>query len=296
MTRGIGEAEYAAGLSDPIAIVAALVTALGDPWFLVLVGGLLYWFGRSLPGPLSLSRRRAAFAIGLLLGAHALTTALKELFRLPRPPGASEPAGAALIPEALLPLYAEIGAATGFGFPSGHAIGAVVFYGGLALLVGRRRGYAVAGLLCVAIPLSRVALGVHYVVDVVAGVALGAAYLGTVYRVGDRGRIPGRALAAAVAVAVVGLTIAQTVEVLFALGGTLGGWLAWSVVGAATVEAPSTRAGGVLGTALGLAFGGLFALGYAIDAGPALAVLTSVLAVAGIVAAPLGGETVARRL
>ena len=73
--------------------------------------------------------------------------------------------------------------ALGKSFPSGHAMNSTVVYGSLLLLAwprlrtGLRRALAAAvtGVLILAIAASRVALGVHYVSDVVAGIVLGAA-------------------------------------------------------------------------------------------------------------------------
>jgi hypothetical protein len=74
------------------------------------------------------------------------------------------------------------------GFPSGHAMTAVVVWGALLLvaLPGVRRGarpwlVAATAVLVVAVGLTRLALGVHFVSDVLAGWVLGAAWLaGTV--------------------------------------------------------------------------------------------------------------------
>ena len=74
--------------------------------------------------------------------------------------------------------------ATGMSFPSGHAQAAVVGYTVVLLVLlpvlhGLRRAAAAAatGLLVLGIGFSRVALGVHYVSDVLAGYVLGAAWL-----------------------------------------------------------------------------------------------------------------------
>jgi membrane-associated phospholipid phosphatase len=74
--------------------------------------------------------------------------------------------------------------ANGLSFPSGHAQSAIVAYLVLLLvfwpsLRGAWRWVAVIGgaLLVLAIGFSRVALGVHYVSDVLAGYVLGAAWV-----------------------------------------------------------------------------------------------------------------------
>jgi undecaprenyl-diphosphatase len=74
---------------------------------------------------------------------------------------------------------------TGDGFPSGHAVNSVVFYGAILLVflpaIGRRfrpAAVTVAVLLVAAIGISRVGLGVRHVSDVLAGWLLGLAWLG----------------------------------------------------------------------------------------------------------------------
>jgi membrane-associated phospholipid phosphatase len=296
MSRGIGEIEFVAGLPEIVRFFAALLTALGDIWFVFFLLGSVYWFGPTLPGPASLSRRRGAFAIALALGGLAVTTTLKELFRLPRPPGAAELVGVGFVPETLVPIYAEIGAADGFGFPSGHAIAAIVVYGGLGLLVGTRRGYAVGAVLCVLLPLSRVVLGVHYLVDVVAGVAVGAAFLGVAYRLCGRGSNPGRVLFLALLAALVGAAIDYNTDTMLALGGALGARIGWGVLGDAVVRETTTRVGGVASAAVGIAFGGLFAAIYALELPAYVGFLGTFVVFWGVLAAPLAGEAIARRL
>jgi membrane-associated phospholipid phosphatase len=74
--------------------------------------------------------------------------------------------------------------ATGLSFPSGHAQSAIVAAGVLLLVFmpALRRSWrpaavAVAAAFVLAVGFSRVALGVHYVSDVLAGYVLGAAWL-----------------------------------------------------------------------------------------------------------------------
>jgi undecaprenyl-diphosphatase len=61
-------------------------------------------------------------------------------------------------------------------FPSGHASTAVAAFCLLALLEPRRWALPLAVALALAIGLSRIALGVHWTSDVVAGWLLGAAF------------------------------------------------------------------------------------------------------------------------
>ncbi|TMK81543.1 MAG: phosphatase PAP2 family protein [Actinobacteria bacterium] len=69
---------------------------------------------------------------------------------------------------------------TGTSFPSGHATAAAACYAGFALIAGRRRfprtrsilAGAAAGI-AIAVATSRVLLGVHWLTDVLAGLALG---------------------------------------------------------------------------------------------------------------------------
>ena len=76
-----------------------------------------------------------------------------------------------------------------FSFPSGHALISLAVYGSIALVLARRlprRGdrmllYAATGLLVLAIGFSRLYLGVHFLSDVLAGFAAGAAWLALLY-------------------------------------------------------------------------------------------------------------------
>src|SRR3954447_25189096 len=76
-----------------------------------------------------------------------------------------------------------VAAAPGNSFPSGHALGSMVAYGALLLVFlpavaprWRKPAIAVAGLLVVLVGLTRIALGVHFVSDVLGGWLLGAAW------------------------------------------------------------------------------------------------------------------------
>ena len=105
------------------------------------------------------------FIIVAVGGEEVLTLTVKQLVNRARP--AFNPAAATLGP----------------AFPSGHAATAAVFYATAALLLGRRRGHTARALLAalaagiaVAVAASRVLLDVHWLTDVIAGLALGWAW------------------------------------------------------------------------------------------------------------------------
>ena len=182
--RNLGEVEtIQSAVPEWFLPVVELLTTLGDLPVLLGIACLALWVGE---------RDRGAHAAGLILGGLALMVGLKATFALPRPP-----ADLHLI---------ETGSTS---FPSGHAMGATVVYGALALTLERfgtrRRRLAVAGVLVALVGLSRIVLGVHYAADVLAGVVVGAAYLAGASRLARNE--PRRTFGLAAAVAVAGLAV-----------------------------------------------------------------------------------------
>jgi undecaprenyl-diphosphatase len=96
------------------------------------------------------------------------------------------------------PVHDHALAEHGYGFPSGHAAGALMVYGllawlvllGLAGLPGRRRPAvaAAAAVLVACVATSRVLLQVHYLSDVLAGLLMGFAWLALVICVTEQAR------------------------------------------------------------------------------------------------------------
>lgn len=297
MSRHLFGLDLAGSLPGWVLLLAVLLTQLGDVWFVLLLLGVLYWVAEALPGPLAIDRTSGAFAVALTIGGMAVTTALKAGFSAQRPPGAGEAVALEFLPHLLQALYTAGATASGYAFPSGHAVVATVVYGGLALLVGSRRATALAGLVVVVVALTRVVLGVHYLVDVVAGVAIGAVYVAVVYRGSGRGSNPARAFGVAVGFALVALLVGGPVEeTAAALGGTLGAAVVWWRHGRSIRRTGATPVGGASTAAVGAAFLAIGAYPAVADPAPVVVGVVSAVVLAGYVAAPLLGERAARRL
>lgn len=289
--RGLEISEALRGLEqDPVIVLFALVTQLGDVWFLFLLGGAHYVAGDKL-SQWGMERRRGLFVLGLLLTYVALIGVLKQSFMLPRPPGAGTPPDVPWIPPVLQGVFVNISTGDGYGFPSGHALGTTLVWGGLALVVGKdklsRSWLALAGVVIGIVSLSRVILGVHYFIDVVVGAVIGLIVLGILYKVADRGTDPGRVFVFAASIGVLGLMHGITFDSVAAVGSAIGAWLAWRAVADLTPAHPSHRREVVVGLVVfGLA-GGLFALLYSLTPSLLVTFFGSSLAVGGVVGAPL---------
>lgn len=142
-------------------IIAMLTQLGGTPWVATLATLVL----------LCLLLRREWALAGVWafaqLGIMPLTSGIKALIERPRP----------------LHNHGFV-TESGWSFPSGHALGSMVFYGMLAYVLLRllpmhwhRRVIAATVLLIGLIGVSRVLLQVHYLSDVVAGYAFGLTWL-----------------------------------------------------------------------------------------------------------------------
>ncbi|RYF33159.1 MAG: phosphatase PAP2 family protein [Comamonadaceae bacterium] len=143
--------------------VFALVSHLGDPLVLTLIGGVVAIFLWRRGAPL------LATGWVLALGGNAvLNPLLKGVF------------------ERVRPLHDHgLAVATGYSFPSGHSSGALVVYGmllyvGLRLLAGRWHAALamVATAMVFTIACSRIFLRVHFASDVAAGLLSGLCWTG----------------------------------------------------------------------------------------------------------------------
>ncbi|MDK2974420.1 MAG: hypothetical protein PWP08_791 [Methanofollis sp.] len=116
--------------------------------------------------------------LGLLIPLSGCTnTVLKLLFHTPRPYWVSTAVQA-------------LSTHPGFSMPSGHAQNAVCFFGSAAIWLNKRWFWGVATALVCLTGLSRLVLGVHFPVDVLAGWAVGIVVL-VLFTAADRRFSPG---------------------------------------------------------------------------------------------------------
>jgi membrane-associated phospholipid phosphatase len=138
-----------------------LVTTLGETWF-VIVAAIVLTIADRFRAP---TRWVALYLALVILGQNVLTRTIKELADRVRPD--------------LNPIAETLGPS----FPSGHSATAAAFFAAAALVHGRGRPQRTRALLAggavaitVGVAGSRVLLDVHWLSDVIAGVALGWAW------------------------------------------------------------------------------------------------------------------------
>ncbi len=278
----------------PIVVFFALTTQLADVWFIFLLGGTLYVAGEEMPR-LGIDRRRGLFVLALALTYVALIGVLKNIFVLPRPPGAAEPPEIAWIPSVIEPIFHSTATAYGPGFPSGHALGSTMVWGGLALVLNwgsYRTRLSIAGAVVALVSFSRLALGVHYLVDIVVGAAIGVVVLWVLYRLADNGVDPGRVLLVAVVIGVVGLLLGVTFDSVTAVGGAVGGWLVWRGIADSTPAHPTNRQEVVTGFLVLGVTAAVFGVIYALEPPLVVTFVGAATAAGGAVGAPLLGERI----
>lgn len=180
--QGVADAIHEWVLRQPDAFVTFVhgVSWLGKPPFLIAVATIasLYVLRHN-------RIRLAAFIVTTATLGGLIDTAVKVLVNRPRPE-----------------FETALAHALGKSFPSGHAMSSTVVYGTLLLVFlpaiprrGRRYVVAATVTLVLAIAASRLALGVHFLSDVVGGIVLGLAWLAAsvaAFRIwrSERGRRP----------------------------------------------------------------------------------------------------------
>jgi len=139
----------------------------------IWVGSLTHWYSYTpiilLLLLLPSTRMKIGVPLGITLGISAITgpIILKNIFAIERPD------------------HNQLIDAGGFGYPSGHSLNAMVFFGMCAMLVwlystqkSRKVGFTVFAIFAIlSVGLSRIYLGVHTVTDVIGGYLMGIVIL-----------------------------------------------------------------------------------------------------------------------
>ncbi len=141
--------------------ILTAITQLGDTWGIVITCVVLALVALRRPPRLAV----VAFVAVVIIGDKLATTAVKDLVERARP--------------TVNPIAARLGPA----FPSGHSSTAAALYAAAALVLGRGRSRRTRELLAAAavglavmVAATRVLLGVHWLSDVIGGLALGWAW------------------------------------------------------------------------------------------------------------------------
>ena len=130
-----------------VLILMKSFTFLGNKSFYLFVLPAVYWFWKE---------EKIPFVLILLFGLY-INHLMKLSFHLPRPEGM------ALID------------ADGFGFPSGHAMGAMILWGYFSWIT--HRNFWIYGTIIFFVGFSRIYLGVHYPADVISGWSIGFVWI-----------------------------------------------------------------------------------------------------------------------
>lgn len=140
-------------VSSPLLdVVMRGLSFLGSEFFYFAILVFLYW---------GVHRKLSIQLATVTLLSLYVNFLLKDFFALPRPEG---------------PGLRILEKPSDFSFPSGHAQSVTSFFFFLALSLKRPSLFVLAGVLAFLVSLSRLYLGVHYVQDVLGGVALGFAF------------------------------------------------------------------------------------------------------------------------
>ena len=143
------------------------------PFYVVLIGWLLYRFGWQRGGIMVL-----AVAVAVALSDQTASALLKPLTHRLRP--CHEPTLQALI-HPVLPCGGQ------FGFASSHAANVFALATGLWLLVGKQyRWVGWLFLWAALVAYSRIYVGAHYPLDVLAGAGIGVFWASVVARISQR--------------------------------------------------------------------------------------------------------------
>lgn len=150
-------------ISEPLTNITLAITFFGSAKGIMLLTslftGLLFLFRKFYFG--------LYLGISVSLGAGGLNKILKVLFSRERP--------------TILRVVEE----TGYSYPSGHAMGTTILFGGLVFIIFKMKRHAfvkltvvmITGVIIFIMGLTRIYLGVHYPSDIIGGYIAGIAWL-----------------------------------------------------------------------------------------------------------------------
>jgi membrane-associated phospholipid phosphatase len=133
-------------LPDPYYILGwRIITSFGGLYFYMALILLIYFLGDPEAG---------YEIIVTLISSSWINLALKNFFKLPRPPNPK----------------VEV---SGYGFPSGHAQVSSTFWASITLLYERSSVFIFSLIIITVVSYSRLALNVHYPTDIIGGLVIG---------------------------------------------------------------------------------------------------------------------------
>ncbi|MFC4561478.1 phosphatase PAP2 family protein [Nocardiopsis mangrovi] len=150
-------------LGDRLQGPMEVLTVLGSQMLLIPLLSLLFW---------SVDARTGSRALVVLAGSSLVNGVLKVAFHGARP---------YWFDTRVSPMSEE----STFGVPSGHTQNSVAGWGYLAARCARRRAWWAAAVLVAVVVVTRLYLGVHFLSDVVAGLAVGGLLLWLALRYED---------------------------------------------------------------------------------------------------------------
>lgn len=167
----IGASPFFVWLMDQLRAIAQLrvpfltaimsaVTYLGHEMVFLVAAMLLAW---------CVNKRYGYRFLAIFMVGSFLQQALKAACMIPRP---------WILDPSFQAVASAVPAASGYSFPSGHTLTAVITLFGLAGCLKKKWAYAVAAVLSVLVAFSRMYLGVHTLLDVSVGYLLGLLVIG----------------------------------------------------------------------------------------------------------------------
>lgn len=158
--------------------VMSIVTRLGEETVFMVVALFVFW---------CVSKRHGYYLLAVGFAGTVLNQFLKLCCRVPRP---------WVLDSDFTIVESARAQATGYSFPSGHTQNAVGTFGGIALFTRRRWVRVAAICVAVAVPFSRMYLGVHTLLDVGVAAVLAVALVVLLYPVMEHSDIQPRVMAA----------------------------------------------------------------------------------------------------